>query len=210
MKVVIFNGSAHPKGNSAIMCEWVTEELSKEGIEVEMITIGGKVALSCSGCGACTGKNACVKPQDGGWINAAFQKMLEADGILLASPTHFSDVSVEMKSLIDRCGMMNLNNGHPLRHKIGAAVTSVRRGGAVCTFDTMNHWFFINEMIVVGSTYWNMGVGLKQGEVRADKEAEINMRNLGQNMAYVLKSLAAGKAAGVKEPAVPDVPNRER
>ncbi|KAH3759504.1 flavodoxin family protein [Pelomyxa schiedti] len=192
LKVVAFNSSPHPvKGNTAAMIAWIFEELQKQGVECEVMNIGNRLTVGCGGCGGCSGKNACVKKQDGGWINEAYQKMLEADAIILASPTHFADVNCEMKSLIDRCGMIALCNGRTLRFKIGAAISAVRRAGSVCAFDSMNHWFFINGMIAVGSTYWNLGIGMGPGEVASDTEAQVNMRDLGKNIAYVLNCMRA-------------------
>jgi len=115
--------------------------------------------------------------------------MVEADGIILASPTYFADVSTEMKALIDRAGFVAMANDAMLRRKVGAAVVAVRRGGAIHAFDTMNHFFFINQMVVPGSSYWNVGIGLSPGDVEKDDEGLATMKTLGENMAWVLKKL---------------------
>jgi multimeric flavodoxin WrbA len=117
--------------------------------------------------------------------------MREADGILLGSPTYFTDVTAEMKALIDRAGYVTRANGGQLRRKVGAAVVAARRGGATHAFDTMNHLFLITEMVIPGGTYWNMGYGLEKGDVAADQEGMANMRNLGENMAWLLKAIRA-------------------
>jgi multimeric flavodoxin WrbA len=115
--------------------------------------------------------------------------MDEADGIILASPTYFSDVTAEMKALIDRSGFVAMANDHMFRRKVGAAVVAVRRGGAIHTFDTINHFFFISEMVVPGSNYWNVGIGLDKGDVEKDEEGLLTMKVLGENMAWVMKKL---------------------
>jgi multimeric flavodoxin WrbA len=117
--------------------------------------------------------------------------MLDADGIILASPTYFTDVTTEMKALIDRAGMVAKANGDMFRRKVGAAVVAVRRGGAIHTFDTINHFFFISQMIVPGSNYWNVGIGMEPGEVEKDNEGITTMKILGENMAWLLKKLHA-------------------
>ena len=115
--------------------------------------------------------------------------MLEADGIILGSPTYFSNVSTEIKALIDRAGLVAIANGHMFKRKVGAAVVAVRRAGSVSVFDAINHFFFINQVIVPGSIYWNMGFGLEKGEVEKDEEGIQTMKVLGENMAWLLKKL---------------------
>jgi multimeric flavodoxin WrbA len=112
--------------------------------------------------------------------------MLSADGIIFASPTYFADISSEMKALIDRAGMTSRANGDMLKRKAGAAVVSVRRGGGVHAFDSINHFFFIGQMIVPGSIYWNLGIGGGKGEVEKDEEGIRTMHVLGENMAWLL------------------------
>jgi multimeric flavodoxin WrbA len=123
-------------------------------------------------------------------INECRAKMLAADGIILGSPTYFADMTSEMKALIDRAGMVARANDDMFRRKVGAAVVAVRRGGAVHAFDSMNHFFFIGQMIVPGSSYWNFGVGRQVGEVEKDEEGIRTMKVLGQNMAWLMKQLA--------------------
>jgi multimeric flavodoxin WrbA len=137
----------------------------------------------------------CFENQDkrcavkGDVINDCIEKMLEADGIILASPTYFSDVSAEMKALIDRSGFVAKANQDMFRRKVGAGVIAVRRGGAIHAFDTLNHFFFINQMIVPGSSYWNIGIGRAPGDVNSDDEGIMTMKTLGANMAWLLKKL---------------------
>lgn len=187
MKVVAFNGSARKGGNTAIMIKAVFAELVKEGIEVEMVELSGVNIRGCTACGKCfeNKDKRCVITSDG--LNEYVEKMTEADGIILGSPTYFANVSSEMKALIDRSGMVCMANGSMLRRKVGAAVVAVRRGGAIHVFNSINHFFFISQMIVPGSIYWNMGIGRLPGEVEKDEEGIETMKVLGENMAWLLK-----------------------
>jgi multimeric flavodoxin WrbA len=122
-------------------------------------------------------------------VNECIEKMQESDGIILASPTYFADVTAEMKALIDRAGLVSIANGRNLKRKVGAAVVAVRRGGSIHVFDSINHFFLINEMIVPGSVYWNLGIGREKGEVEGDEEGIRTMTMLGENMAWLLKKI---------------------
>ena len=122
-------------------------------------------------------------------VNGCIEKMRQADGIILASPTYFADVTTEMKALIDRGGFVSRANGNFLRRKVGAAISVARRAGAIHAFDTMNHFFLISEMIVPGSNYWNVAIGREKGEVEKDAEAVRTMKILGENMAWLLKKM---------------------
>jgi multimeric flavodoxin WrbA len=123
--------------------------------------------------------------------NVLIEKMEQADGILLGSPTYVADVTPEIKALMDRACLVSKANGGLFRRKVGAAVVAVRRAGAVHAFDTLNHFFLIGEMIVPGSSYWNIGVGLEKGDVERDAEAIQTMKTLGRNMAWLLKKVGA-------------------
>jgi len=189
MKVVAFCGSARKNGNTAIVVNHVFKELENEGIKTELFQLAGKKIRGCIACYKCWEKKnqRCAVEKD--VVNDCIAMMLEAEGIILASPTYFSDVSSEMKALIDRAGMVSKANGDMLKRKVGAAVAVHRRGGAIHSFDTMNHFFFIGQMIVPGSSYWNFGVGREIGEVEKDEEGIQTMKQLGQNMAWLLKKL---------------------
>lgn len=191
MKVVAFNGSARKNGNTSQMIGFLFEELEKEGIETELIELAGQHPHGCIACSKCfTEKNKrCAVKTD--CINTCFEKMDAADGIILGSPTYFADVSTEMKALIDRAGMIARANDHLLKRKVGAAVVVRRRGGAIHAFDSMNHFFTINQMIIVGSSYWNIGAGREKGDVADDEEGIATMRDLGINMAWLLKKIHA-------------------
>ncbi len=189
MKVVAFNGSARKDGNTTILVNYVFAELEKEGIETELVQLAGKHPHGCIACYQCFKKKNRRCAVDSDCINDCIEKMEAADGIILASPTYFADLSPELKAVIDRCGMVSRANGDMYRRKIGAAVVARRRGGAIHVFDSINHFFTIGQMIIVGSSYWNIGVGREKGEVADDAEGVETMRNLGKNMAWLLKKV---------------------
>ena len=191
MKVVAFNGSPRKEGNTRILLETVCGELEKEGIQTEIIQIGGKQVHGCTACMKCfeNQDNRCIIDND--FVNECIEKMIEADGIIIGTPTYFTDVSVEVKALIDRAGFVAIANGGKFNRKAGAAVVAVRRAGATHAFDTINHLFGISGMFTVGSTYWNVGMGLQAGDVKGDAEGLETMKNLGKNMAWFLKKTSS-------------------
>lgn len=189
MKVVAFCGSARKQGNTFLLQKAVLEPLADEGAETEIIELAGSEIRGCMSCFVCfMEKNGtCVLKKD--IVNDCIAKMAAADAILLGSPAYFGDVSSEMKALIDRCGMVSQANGHMFQRKLGAAVVAVRRSGAVHTLDTMNHFFLLSRMIIVGSDSWNVGIGPEKGEVVDDEEGMKNMRLLGENIVWLLKKI---------------------
>jgi multimeric flavodoxin WrbA len=191
MKVIAFNGSARRGGNTAILLGYVMGELQAEGIETEMVELSGTSIHGCLACRKCSARKdrRCSQTNDMG--NVYIDKMAAADGILLGSPTYVTDVSPEIKALIDRACMVSGANGGMFRRKVGAGVVAVRRAGAIHAFDTLNHFFLITEMIIPGSSYWNIGIGREPGEVEADEEGIRTMKVLGRNMAWLLKSIHA-------------------
>ncbi len=191
MKVVAFNGSSRNDGNTAIFMKTVLEELGKEGIESEFIQLAGESVHGCIACRKCFEKKDKRCAVDTDSLNTYLGKMIEAQGVILGSPVYFTDVTANMKALIERCGYVSIANGGLLKRKVGAAVVAVRRAGAVHTFDTLNHLFLHAQMIVVGSNYWNLGIGRERGEVKGDLEGIETMKTLGQNMAWLLKRVYA-------------------
>ncbi|MBN1361705.1 MAG: flavodoxin family protein [Sedimentisphaerales bacterium] len=191
MKVAAFNGSARKDGNTAILVRQVFAALEAEGIETELVQLAGQTIRGCTACGKCreNQNQRCVITSD--IVNDCIAKMVAADGIILASPTYFADITSEMKALIDRAGYVSRSNGDMLKRKIGAAVVAVRRAGSIHAFDSINHFFLIGQMIVPGSIYWNMGIGRAIGEVNQDEEGMKTMQILGQNMAWLLEKLNA-------------------
>lgn len=193
MRVLAFNASPKPDGNTAILLGTVLSELKKEGIDTELIHIGGRPLRGCTACGQCskTMDARCALPDDG--INGWIARIKEADGIILGSPTYFADITSEMKAFIDRVGYVCRANNNLLQRKIGAAVIAVRRCGSIHAFDTINHFFLISQMIIPGSSYWNMGIGRGPGEVESDEEGIRTMETLGRNMAWLLSRIRATK-----------------
>ena len=191
MKIVAVNGSARRGGNTFTMLEAALAPLREAGHECELIELGGEEIRGCTACGVCGKKKdrQCHGRRDFG--NEILPRLFAADALLLGSPTYFADVSAEMKALIDRAGYTGRANGNPFARKPGAAVVAQRRAGAIHAFDSINHFFLIAEMLVVGSSYWNIGLGRGKGEVAADTEGMETMRRLGENMAWLLGKLAS-------------------
>lgn len=189
MKVLAINGSARKDGNTADLIKAVFNVLKKENIDCEMIQLSGNTIRGCAACDQCyvNKDGKCVQKND--IVNEVIGKMKNADGIILASPTYFSNVSAEMKALIDRSGRVGRANNTMFKNKVGAAIVSVRRAGAIHAFNAINHFFFIEEMIVPGSCYWNIGIGKDKGDVKEDKEGMKTMKTLGEQMAWLLKKL---------------------
>jgi multimeric flavodoxin WrbA len=191
MKAVAINGSPRKGGNTEILLRKVLEPLAGAGWETEFIQVGGKKIRGCTAC------YRCFRAKDGRCsvktdvFNDCLEKMLSAQAIILGSPTYFTDVSAEMKALLDRTGLVAIANGGLLRGKIGAAVVAVRRGGGTHAFDTMNHMFLMSGAIIPGSTYWNLGFGLNKGEVADDEEGLRNMEDLGRTIAWLGKAMSA-------------------
>jgi multimeric flavodoxin WrbA len=190
MRVVGFNGSARKDGNTAILIRHVFQELEKEGIETELVQLSGTKIHGCLACRECSKRKdgRCAQKDDFG--NECIEKMAAADGVILGSPTYVADVSPEIKALVDRACLVARANGAMLRRKVGAAVVAVRRAGAIHAFDSLNHFFLISEMIVPGSSYWNIAIGREPGEVERDIEGIETVHTLGRNMAWLLKKLS--------------------
>jgi multimeric flavodoxin WrbA len=188
MKVVAFNGSPRKNGNTYHSIKTVCGELNKEGIKTEIIQLGGADIKGCRACYKCFEKqnSRCIQNDD---MNLFMENMIGAEGIIIGSPTYFANVSTEVKALIDRAGLVAIANNHLLRRKVGAAVVAVRRAGGTDVYSAINYFFGINHMIMPGSSYWNLAVGLDPGDVLKDKEGMTTMRDLGQNMAWLMKKL---------------------
>ncbi len=190
MKVIAFNGSPRKKGNTEVLINIVLDELQKEGIETELLQLGGKEIKGCLACRKCVDlqNNECVIRKND-VLNGYYQKMIAADGIIIGSPTYFANVTSEVKALIDRAGMVSMANGYTLKRKVGAAVVANTRSGATDAFDAINKLFFINQVIVPGSDYWNLGIGFDKGDVKNDKQGIETIKKLGINMAWLIKKI---------------------
>ncbi|WP_319480292.1 flavodoxin family protein [uncultured Draconibacterium sp.] len=189
MKVVAINGSPRRNGNTSLLIEETFKIFRAEGIETEVIQLGNKPVHGCTACGKCREiqDRKCHIKND--LLNLCIEKMIEADGIILGTPVYFADVSTEIKALMDVAGYVTRGNGHLLKRKVGAGVISVRRGGALPTFDTMNRFFLINQMIVPGSSYWNFAFGKNKGDVLQDEEGINTIRTLAENMSWLMKKV---------------------
>lgn len=190
MRVAAFNGSARKDGNTAMLMNLALEEMKKEGIETELIQLAGQ---RISGCIACY---RCMKNKDGKCavqndpVNEYIEKMRKADGILLGSPTYIADITASLKALLERATIVcRANGGDLFKRKAGAGIVAVRRAGAIHAFSTLNYFFLLSQMIVVGSSYWNVGIGRNVGEVNDDAEGIQTLKTLGQNMAWVMKKM---------------------
>lgn len=190
MYVLAVNGSPRKGGNTEALLKNALAPLEEKGWETELIQVGGKKIKGCIACNKCFANKdkRCAITND--IFNDVVDKMMRADAIILGTPTYFTDVSAELKALIDRAGFVAIANGRAFAGKIGAAVVAVRRGGATHAFDSINHMFLMSQMIVPGSIYWNIGYGLLKGEVEGDAEALANMENLGQTIHWLGNAMA--------------------
>jgi len=189
MKVIAFNGSARKDGNTSIILNIVLDEIKSEGIETGIKSLAGEKIQGCIACYKCF-KNKNMKCAiDDDVVNDYFNLMYLSQGILLGSPTYFADISTNLKALIERCGMVSRANNDLLKRKVGAAVIAVRRAGAIHAFTSINYFFLIGQMIVPGSSYWNIAIGREPGDVNSDSEGIETMRTLGINMAWLLKKI---------------------
>ncbi|MDE7327952.1 MAG: flavodoxin family protein [Lachnospiraceae bacterium] len=193
MKVLAINASARKDGNTAILINTVFEELDKAGIETEMVQLSGNTIKPCRACWACSGQKNCVQKKD--LFQEIFEKMTRADGIILGSPVYTANISANMQAFLERASVVTDMNREEnwFRYKVGAAVTAARRGGALNTLDAMYHFFMLQNMFVVGSSYWAMAYGQMPGDACKDEEGLDTMRNLGRNMVYLLYALKERK-----------------
>ena len=194
MKVLLVNGSPHAQGCTYTALREVAAALEKQGIETELFQVGTKPISGCLGCGACIKTGKCVIADV---VNEFVEKAKDADGFVFGSPVHYAGASGAITSFMDRAFY---GKGAVYANKPAAAVMSCRRGGATATLDQLNKYFTISNMPIVSSQYWNMVHGNTPDEVRQDLEGMQTMRTLGINMAWLLKCIEAGKAAGIAMP----------
>jgi len=187
MYAVAINGSPRKSGNTEQLLNEVLNQLKDGGWETEIVKVGGTDIRGCIACNQCfeNQDNECTLKNDN--FNEVYAKMLKADAMILGSPTYFAAVSADLKALIERAGFVAFANNHAFAGKIGAAVVAVRRGGATHVYDTINHMFQMSRMIIPCSTYWNMGYGFNEGDVRDDGEGLANMRHLGKSIDWLGK-----------------------
>ena len=194
MKVILVNGGPHQDGCTNRALEEVKKSLNKNGIETEFFWVGNKPISGCLGCNVCIKEGKCVIDDK---VNEFLEKAKKVDGFVFGSPVHFAAISGMLSSFMDR---VFYGRGKLFANKLAAGVVSCRRGGATAAFDEINKYFLMSNMIVVGSGYWNMVHGSKKEDVEKDEEGLQTMRTLGNNMSWLLKSIEAGKIAGVELP----------
>jgi multimeric flavodoxin WrbA len=185
MKVTAFNGSPRPAGNTYQALRVVTEQLQAEGIETEIVQAGAVATRGCAACGQC-GDGVCALGDDA--FHQLARKLYEADGVLLGSPVYYAGMAGGFKSFLDRAFFVSRGR---MRMKLGASVAVCRRTGGMPAFDQMNAYFLISEMPIVSSFYWNVAHGGDPGEILADTEALSVLKNLGRNLAWLLRAKAA-------------------
>lgn len=188
MKVLGINGSARKDSHTTRLMKYIFEELNKDGIETKLITLYDKKINPCHACWACQGRKNCVYQDD---FHDVFNQMMEADGMILGSPVYMANISSSMQALLERAAVvLDVNKENlSMKYKVGASIVSLRRGGGLNAVDAMNHFFLNHEMIVVGSTYWNMVYSQLSREAEMDLEGIENIKNIGQNMACILKKI---------------------
>lgn len=192
ISVVLFSGSPRRNGNTDLCLKRVSERLEQHGIITELIRLAEYQINPCKACFRCVGKARCAQDDD---LNLMLQKMIEADGIVIGTPTWFASVSGWVKNLIDRVGLVSRTNGNLLYRKVGAPVIAVRRGGAVQAYNEIISFFAVSHFYMVGSSSWNFAFGLDPGDVVKDDEGMRTLDDLADNMAYLLKCLAANKTS---------------
>jgi multimeric flavodoxin WrbA len=185
MKVIAINGSARPNGNTHRALEIIAEILQKKGINVEIIDLATKNLKPCLACNECMGKRKCKQTDDD--INSIFEKLLEADGIIIGSPTYFANVSSRTAMFIERTGYISRMNKQLLKGKVGAAVAIARRQGATNVYAAINYYFGLAEMPIATSSYWNFAIAKKIGDIDKDEEGVETIKNLAENFALLLE-----------------------
>ena len=186
MKVLLINGSPHETGCTyTALCE-VEKAISAQGIETEILWLGNGPVRDCIGCHGCRSSGKCIFSED--IVNVILEKAAECNGFVFGSPVYYAHPSGRVLSVLNR---VFYAGGRAFAHKPGAAVVSARRGGTTASFDVMNKYFTISQMPVVSSTYWNMVHGNSPEEVRQDAEGMQTMRNLGTNLAWLIKCIAS-------------------
>lgn len=189
MRILGVSGSPRKGGNTDIMIETAFEIFREEGIETDFLSLKDHPVKPCTACGGCAknGGADCVQPDPA--FEGIIERFRQADGILLGSPVYFGSATPEIMSLLDRVGYVDRCGGAFLKRKVGAAAVVARRAGQNFTFAQLNYFFLISEMIVPGSTYWNVAFGREKGEVRDDEEGMATIRTLAENMVWLMKKL---------------------
>lgn len=188
-KVLLINGSPHAHGCTATALEEMMRVFEAEGVETELIQIGGKVIRGCAGCGRCETAGKCVFDD---LVNEVAPEFAAADGLVIGSPVYYGSPNGTLLAFLDR---LFYSTPFSKQGKVGAAVVSCRRGGNTASFDALNKYFTISSMPVASSTYWNQVHGFTAEDVKKDLEGLQTMRNLARNMAFLIRAIADAKAA---------------
>jgi len=191
MKALGISGSPRKGGNTDILIHTVLDILREEGHETEFVSLADRPVKPCTACMGCATAEGLRCVQEDPAFEGMMEKFVAADAIVVGSPVYFGSATPQTMALLDRVGYVARQNGNVLRHKVGAAITVGRRAGQNFTFAQLNYFFLINEMIVPGSTYWNVAVARQRGEVAADAEGIETVKNLAKNMAWLLGKLGA-------------------
>lgn len=189
MKAVAINGSPRKGGNTEILLRRVLDVLDGAGWETDLVRVANKEIRGCIACYKCFENKDMRCAVDNDMFNDVMERLVRADAMIFGTPTYFTDVSADLKAVIDRAGLVAIANDRAFRGKIGAAVVAVRRGGATHAFDTINHMYLMSNMIVPGSIYWNMAYGLDKGQVLGDEEGLNNMRHLGEAIDWLARAV---------------------
>ncbi len=197
MKVLMVNGSSNKNGCTMAALNEIKKTLLEEGVDSEIYQLGNEAQFDCIGCGACAKNQKCVFPHNN--VNEFLELAKNADGFIFASPVYYAHPSGRILSFLDRAFYSNTD---AFRFKPGASIVSARRAGTTASVDVLNKYFSIATMPIVGSTYWNMVHGIKAEEVKEDKEGMQTMKNLALNLAWMIKSIEAGKEKGIELPKV--------
>lgn len=202
MKVILLNGSPHMAGNTFQALSLIADTLGEQGIGSEILQIGTKGIHGCIGCGSCFKRegNHCVFNDD--CVNEYSDKIRQADGLVVASPVYYAGMAGDLKSFMDR---LFYSSSRYMRFKPAAAVVVARRAGTTSAFDQINHFFALGEMLNVPTAYWSDIFGATPGEVMEDGEGKNHMVTIGNNMAWLLKTMEAGKKEIALPPATPRV-----
>ena len=200
MKVLMLNGSWNQDGSTKAGLDEMAKVFAAEGVETEVVTIGGKPIADCIACGKCAELKRCVFANDA--VNDFAEKAKTSDGFVFGSPVYYAHPSGRIQSFLDRLffSTMNADRYASLRHKPCASIVVARRAGTSASFDVLNKYATISQMIVVGSTYWNEFHALTKEDIPGDPEGLQTLRNLARNMVYVMRCLKAGRDAGIREP----------
>ena len=194
MKVLLINGSPNEHGCTYTALSEVSDTLCQYGVDTEILYLGKKPVAGCIACGKCRETGRCVFEDQ---VNKTLEQLDGYDGMIAGSPVYYAGPSGQICAFLDR---LLYSSGGRMAGKLAAAVVSCRRGGASAAFERLNKYFTISNMIVVGSQYWNQVHGFTPGDVRKDEEGLQTMRTLGENMAWLLKSIQAGRKQGLQPP----------